>query len=50
MKGLFNLKANGTKLATEIMAGLTTFFAMSYILVLNPLILSTPDSTGAFDL
>ncbi|MBE5768649.1 MAG: NCS2 family permease [Clostridiales bacterium] len=40
MKGLFNLKANGTKLATEIMAGLTTFFAMSYIIAVNPSILS----------
>ena len=32
----------------ELRGGLVTFFAMSYILVLNPIILSTPDSTGHF--
>ena len=31
MKKLFRLKENGTTVSTEIMAGLTTFFAMSYI-------------------
>ncbi len=40
MKKLFRLKENGTTLSTEIMAGLTTFFAMSYIIVVNPGILS----------
>ena len=40
MKKLFNLKANGTTFSTELMAGLTTFFAMSYIIVVNPGILS----------
>ena len=37
---MFHLKENGTKVSTEIMAGLTTFFAMSYIIVVNPSILS----------
>ncbi|MGI6392015.1 MAG: NCS2 family permease [Candidatus Izemoplasmatales bacterium] len=37
---MFNLKQNGTKVSTEIMAGLTTFFAMAYIIVVNPSILS----------
>ena len=37
---MFKLKENGTKVSTEIMAGLTTFFAMSYIIVVNPSILS----------
>ena len=37
---MFKLKQNGTKVSTEIMAGLTTFFAMSYIIVVNPSILS----------
>lgn len=39
MNKLFNLKKNGTTVRTEIMAGLTTFFAMSYILFVNPSIL-----------
>ncbi|MBQ8229942.1 MAG: NCS2 family permease [Clostridia bacterium] len=40
MKDLFRLKENGTKVSTEIIAGLTTFFAMSYIIVVNPGLLS----------
>ncbi len=40
MNKLFHLKENGTTVSTEIMAGLTTFFAMSYIIVVNPSILS----------
>lgn len=37
---MFKLKQNGTNVPTEIMAGLTTFFAMSYIIAVNPAILS----------
>ncbi len=37
---MFKLKEYGTNVRTEIMAGLTTFFAMSYILFVNPKILS----------
>lgn len=40
MEKIFKLKQNGTKVSTEIIAGLTTFFAMSYIIVVNPSILS----------
>ena len=40
MKKLFHLKENGTTVSTEIMAGLTTFFAMAYIIVVNPGILA----------
>ncbi len=40
MENFFKLKENGTNVTTEIMAGLTTFFAMSYIIVVNPSILS----------
>lgn len=40
MGKFFKLKENGTSVSTEIMAGLTTFFAMSYILFVNPSILS----------
>ncbi|MEA5027163.1 MAG: NCS2 family permease [Erysipelotrichaceae bacterium] len=37
---MFKLKENGTTVSTEIMAGLTTFFAMAYIIAVNPAILS----------
>ena len=37
---LFKLKENNTKVSTEIIAGLTTFMTMAYILALNPNILS----------
>ena len=40
MEKFFKLIENGTSVSTEIMAGLTTFFAMSYIIVVNPSILS----------
>lgn len=40
MEKFFHLKENGTKVSTEVMAGLTTFFAMSYIIIVNPQILS----------
>ncbi|MEC3941717.1 NCS2 family permease [Enterococcus mundtii] len=40
MEKFFQLKKNNTNVPTEIMAGVTTFFAMSYILFVNPTILS----------
>lgn len=40
MEKFFNLKENGTNVATELMAGLTTFMTMAYVLVLNPTLLS----------
>ncbi len=40
MNKIFKLKENGTKVPTEIIAGLTTFFAMAYILFVNPTMLS----------
>ncbi len=43
----FNITERGSTISTEIRGGLATFFAMSYIVVLNPLILGlTPDSSG----
>jgi len=39
LERLFNLSANQTNVRTEIMAGLTTFLAMCYIIIVNPLIL-----------
>lgn len=43
MNKLFKLEENGTTVSREVMAGLTTFFAMSYILFVNPAVLG---STG----
>lgn len=40
MDKFFKLKENGTNVSTEFLAGLTTFFAMSYIIFVNPNILS----------
>ena len=40
MEKLFKLKQNGTNVKTEIVAGITTFLAMAYILAVNPSILS----------
>ena len=36
MEKLFKLKQNGTNVRTEILAGITTFLAMAYILAVNP--------------
>jgi AGZA family xanthine/uracil permease-like MFS transporter len=47
MEKLFKLKAHNTKVSTEVLAGLTTFFAMAYILFVNPAMLTiagTPDN------
>ena len=40
MDKFFKLKEKGTTVSREIVAGLTTFFAMSYIIAVNPNILS----------
>lgn len=40
MEKFFKLKQNGTNVRTEILAGLTTFFAMAYIIMVNPNMLS----------
>lgn len=40
MKRFFKLKENGTNIQTEIVAGITTFLTMVYIIVVNPAILS----------
>ncbi|AEF94610.1 Xanthine/uracil/vitamin C permease [Desulfotomaculum nigrificans CO-1-SRB] len=40
LEQLFKLKENKTNVRTEIIAGLTTFMTMAYILFLNPSILS----------
>ena len=45
---VFHLKKNGTTAKTEIMAGITTFMTMAYILAVNPSILADAgmDSTA----
>ncbi|WP_168120316.1 NCS2 family permease [Paenibacillus sp. HB172176] len=50
MERFFRLKELGTNVRTEIMAGLTTFMTMAYILAVNPIILSPTglDWTGVF--
>lgn len=39
LEKFFQLKANGTNVKTEILAGLTTFMTMAYIIFVNPAIL-----------
>ncbi len=40
MEKWFKLKEHNTTIKTELLAGLTTFLTMAYILIVNPLILS----------
>ena len=40
LEKVFKLKENGTNVKTEVMAGVTTFMTMAYILAVNPSILS----------
>ena len=40
LERLFKLHAKGTTVKTEILAGLTTYVAMAYIIFVNPNILS----------
>ncbi|GIG24633.1 NCS2 family permease [Cellulomonas denverensis] len=45
----FKITERGSSIGAEIRGGLVTFFAMSYIIVLNPLIIGTAqDGTGQF--
>ena len=40
MERFFKLEENGTTVSTEVVAGLTTFFTMAYIIAVNPSVLS----------
>ena len=42
----FRISQRGSTVSAEIRGGLATFLAMSYIIVLNPLVLSGPDDAG----
>ncbi len=46
MEKIFKLKENGTTVRTEIMAGLTTFMTMAYIIALNPNLLTNFGAEG----
>ncbi|GAA0126721.1 MULTISPECIES: NCS2 family permease [Clostridium] len=50
MEKYFKLKENNTNVKTEIVAGMTTFMTMAYILIVNPSILSVAgmDSGAVF--
>lgn len=39
MEKFFKLRENSTDVRTEVLAGFTTFFAMAYIIMVNPDIL-----------
>ena len=41
LEKIFALKEHGTTIQTEIIAGVTTFLAMAYIVFVNPNILGT---------
>lgn len=47
MEKLFKLKANGTNVRTEIVAGLSTFMTMAYIIALNPNLLTNFGAEGS---
>ncbi len=47
MEKFFKLKENGTNVRTEIVAGLTTFMTMAYIIALNPNLLTGFGAMGA---
>ena len=47
LDGYFRITERGSTVRTEVVAGLTTFMTMAYILFLNPIILNTlPDRNG----
>lgn len=50
MEKIFKLKENGTTVRTEIVAGLTTFMTMAYIIALNPNLLTYFGSQGGSEL
>ena len=46
MEKFFKLKESGTTVSTEIVAGITTFFAMAYIIFVNQQMLSQTGIPG----
>ena len=48
LDSFFGVTERGSNIKTEMLAGLTTFIAMAYILILNPLYLSDPYGIPSF--
>ncbi|MBC7202286.1 MAG: NCS2 family permease [Pusillimonas sp.] len=46
LENLFKLREHGTNIRTEILAGVTTFLTMAYIIFVNPQILATTGMDG----
>ena len=46
LEKMFKLKENNTTVKTEVIAGITTFMTMAYILAVNPNLLSVPTGAG----
>src|SRR5690606_18579235 len=42
----FEITRRGSTIGTEVRGGIVTFVTMAYIVILNPIILSTPDVDG----
>ena len=49
LANFFNFAGNNTNLRTEIIAGLTTFVTMAYIIIVNPLVLAGPETGTGMD-
>src|SRR5690554_3290075 len=47
LERMFRLKENGTNVRTEIIAGITTFITMAYIIFVNPSILKEAGMNAA---
>ena len=47
---IFQLSKHKTNVKTEVMAGITTFMTMAYILAVNPSILPADSANGRFAL
>ena len=50
LEKIFKLKENGTDVKTEVIAGLTTFMTMAYIIALNPNLLTGFTANGGQEL
>lgn len=50
LEKIFKLKENGTTVKTEVVAGLTTFMTMAYIIALNPNLLTGFGAEGGTEL
>lgn len=49
LSNFFDFAGNKTNLKTEIVAGLTTFVTMAYIIIVNPIVLAGPETGTGLD-